>query len=334
MSLIIETLNRIETDEFKNYVPPSLLKNQKKDKPNSKKIYIYLGIFVSLSAPALYLSSLIGNITNENQQIAVATYNETKNQIVPEVNDIPVVPLEAGVNENINYLEKSIKEINRLKISSSVYITVKNSIDKILIPEVVQKQNIKKQPENLDAKFNSFVSMAETSYREGDLENSLKWYKNAYSIKKDSYVLNQILNIYIQKNNWATVNSLISDVKSEDLIYSFLVQLIDKNQTQLAEQILDEKIDTDKNGYLVYLKGLILENKGNTLQAEEFYKKAYDKNRLDPYFAYSYGRILEINKKYSKALKVYLQTKNLNLDNNLKSIIENRISILRGNLVF
>ncbi len=338
MSLIIETLNKMETEEFKNYVPPFFQKESKpKNKIKSKKIYIYIGLFLSLSVPSIYMANLL---ENANQNSIVLETKTIKEEIpVPIAQDISKVSsTEIILDEKteINFLEKDLKQLESLQIPNSVFLSVQYEISKISIPEIAKEKKVKNQenPKNLDLEFNSFVSMADNFYNKNDFENSIKWYQKAYQIKKDEYVLNRLLILNYHQNNSKAVDSLISEIKDEQVVYSFLLNLINDDQIQLAKEILNKKINLDKNGYLLYLNGMILENQGDTKEAEKFYKFAYKKNNADPYLAYSYGRILEINKKFNQALNVYIQTQNLNLNNELKNIVKERISILRGNFVF
>ncbi len=336
MSLIIETLNKMESEEFKSYVPPFFQKDNKIKKKNfPKKAYIYAGLLVSLSFPSLYLANLI---ESSQQNFTEKTIIINKERPVPVAQDISkIYKPEIVFNEKveINFLEKELNQLENLQIPNSVVLSVQNEIAKISIPVISETQKEKRQsPKNLDLEFNSFVSMADNFYNEKDFENSIKWYQKAFQIKKDSYVLNKLLILNYQQKNWANIDALLPELKDEQTIYSFLLNLINDNQITFAKEILDKKINLDKNGYLFYLNGMIFENQGDLLQAENSYKKAFEKNSTDPYLAYSYGRILEINKKYSQALNVYLQTEKLDLDNQLKTIIQQRISILRGSLVF
>ncbi len=336
MSLIIETLNKIEDKGFKNYVPPSLLKSNK-NKTYPKKAFIYIGLFLSISFPTIYLSQYLGDISHT--KVTTTNLNVKEIQPIPIAEDISKIsPVEVVLNKipEINLLEKELNQLDSLNILNSVFHSVNNSIEKLPIPEITNKNTEKHSPfeNNLEFEFNSFVSIAESYLKEKDIQNSIQWYEKAYRLKKDEYVLNQLLNLYLQVNSWETLNSIISKLENEKIIYSFLTQLVNNNQIQLADKIISQKIKFDKNGYLFYLNGIILETKGNTEKAELSYRIAYQKNKADPYLVYSYGRILEINKKYEDALNIYLQAEKLDIDNNLKSIITERISILRGNFVF
>ncbi len=333
MSLIIETLNKMESEEFKSYVPPFFQKdNNIKKKYFPKKAYIYAGLLVSLSFPSLYFANLI---ESSQQNFGERTVIINEERPVPVAQDISKVSKpEIVLNEKveINFLEKELNQLENLQIPNSVVLSVQNEIANISIPKIKMEKS--KSPQNLDLEFNSFVSMADNFYNEKDFENSIKWYQKAFQIKKDNYVLNRLLILNYQQKNWEDINALLPELKDEQTIYSFLLNLINDNQITFAKEILNKKINLDKNGYLFYLNGMIFENEGDLLQAENSYKKAFEKNSTDPYLSYSYGRILEINKKYSQALNIYLQTEKLDLDNQLKTIIQQRISILRGSLVF
>jgi tetratricopeptide (TPR) repeat protein len=338
MSLIIDTLNKVETKEFKNHIPPNLLKKNPNSK-STKKTLIYIGLFFTLSFPTTFLFNQIENLQQDNIKTSTVALNVPETQPVSIAKNTPTFNSDKSnkVTE-INSLEKDLNQLDNLNIPNVVFNSVKENIENLKI-EVKKSKKIKRvlnketTKDNIKFKFNSYISIAENYLKENDIQNSLKWFKKAYQIKKDEYVLLQLLNLYLITNNWKYLNSLLPELKDEKSIYSFLIQLINRNQIENADKILTEKIKFDKNGYLLYVKGLILEDRGDFKKAEKFYKKAYEKNNLDPYLAYSYGRILEINKKYTKALNIYLNTKNLHLDKNLQKTIQQRISILRKNNV-
>ncbi len=334
MSLIIETLNKMETKGIKNQIPPFFQKDFKqKNKVSYKKIYVYVGIFISLSFPSMYISKIIAD---SNQNILNhKDYTVIKNT-APIVMDIPKIENEQFLNEDTETisLEKDLSQLENLNIASSVFLEIQNIVNHTIIPEIKRKTVLKKSQINLDFEFNSFVSIADSFYNQKDFENSIKWYEKALNIKKDEYVITQLLSLYIQKNNFKNVYALLPEIKNEQVAYSVLTELIENNQIQTAKDILDKKINLDKNGYLIYLKGLIAENEKDFAKAEELYKKAFEKNSLDPYLGYSYGRILEINKKYTEALSVYLKIQNLKKDIQLENTVSQRISILRRNIVF
>jgi tetratricopeptide (TPR) repeat protein len=168
--------------------------------------------------------------------------------------------------------------------------------------------------------------LADYYFEKGDFIEALNLYKKAYSIKKDSYVLEKILSIYIYTGQPQKVSKFNKDIKENPILAkSIAIKLLKTKNLNIAEKFIKDNIlnIADKN----LLMGMLYELKRDIDTALTFYEQAFIFNKK-PVYAYSYGRVLEIKGFYRKAIEVYKRAKYD--DSKFYKLIKERIKFLEG----
>jgi len=211
--------------------------------------------------------------------------------------------------------------IDSLDITESEIVSSLAGIDFSLLNEIGKKNTVEYQAayeeedglvekdvslENPDrSKFLSLIWMAEKSYRKGNYQKSIEYYEKAYSIEKNRDVLSNLLILYIHTGNIDRVIKLLELEKNPELTYSTTIEMIDREMYKEAEKIIYRFIPYDRTGNLYYALGYLYELQNKMEKAANNYRKAYSMNPQDQYFAYAYGRILEMTGESEEANKIF-----------------------------
>ncbi len=322
MSALIQALERLEKNKQTSLEDLSVLFIHKRRKKNKSKTKITLLVGLSL-----FISGI--------SAIGINLYKPQENEeqkIVPE----KLIPLEPTP---ILQSESDLKDIPvpvsypvyDLTITEKEIITVLEDIDysfpQVEISSKKTEKNYQKikntEPDNtqLNSKFLSLVWLAESAYKQGNLEESLEYYQKAYSIKKDQDILE---NIILLKVSSGQLESVIRDIEnlSSQKRYNVVLQIIEEGNLDTAQKLLLKFIPYDKDGDMFYLLGYLYELKENYQKALEFYRKAYFKSPQDQYFMYAYARLLEVNGDVDQAQIIFNRLKNIpDLDPDIKHAI-------------
>jgi len=188
-------------------------------------------------------------------------------------------------------------------------------------------QRAKPQPKGSFAKL---VYLADRSFREGNLAESMKYYEQAFSIKEDRKVANNLIVIYTRLGLYDKARDLILKLKDENLAYAYLVELSRSGEYEKAVQEGRRLKDLDRRGKVYFALGYAHEMQGDLEMALKNYKAAYRKNPGDPYIAVNYARLLEATGDLREAFKVYSSLNFASLDPRLKSLVEGRLNYLRS----
>ena len=310
MSLIIQALEKLErTEDNYKELNNFLLKNLKKGTEKEKKRVIILSISaLSLSLLSAFFVNIYSNYQRhalENDKTIISKNSEqtTNSLIIPEE-----VPSNRFNMDSLNITEKEIvSSLAGIDLSLLDEINRKNTVEystsheekKESISENVSLENHNK------SKFLSLVWMAEESYREGDYQKSIEYYEKAYSIEKNRDILSNLLILYIQAGNTDRVIRLLELEKNPELTYSTTIEMIDRGMYREAEKIIYRFIPYDRNGNLYYALGYLYELQNRIEKAVNNYRKAYSMNPQDQYFAYAYGRILEMTGRREEAKEIF-----------------------------
>ncbi len=322
MSTLIQALEKLEKQSTNYKEDLSFLLVRKKNQKNKSnlKVLVLTGISIAIAGftavginlyESIYLNT---NITNKVKETQKPAYTKAPHVINQQQIDIPV-------DIYTDY------PVEKIKISQKEIKVALSDID-FRFPQEKEKPTPKKSDskqiatQNNNSLFLSLVSLAEQSYSNGNLQESLKYYQQAYNIKKDEDILQNIIFLYIQTNQYQKALENISQIQSTDLLYEIILKLIENQQLKLAKQLLFRYIPYDTNGDFLYLAGYLYELNQDYQKALKFYRKAYFKNPKDQYFMYAYGRLLEINNETLQAQKIFNKLRNMpDLDNEIKEAI-------------
>ncbi len=308
MSVLIQALEKIEKEKYKDskeieFIFRTLNKRKNRSK---KKVFLITTAFVG--------SILITGLSLEfyfpkEEKVSISTpiqpvIPETKTAPSTIDNTLKDIPVISSINIedyslSTEEIESALEDIDFTFIKTQIVQDEK---------EYQKYQTIPTQQKNTDqkeAKFLSFVSLAEDEYEKGNLEESLSLYKKAYTIKQEEEILFNIISLDIQLGNIKEVESGLEKLQSKEYLYDIILSLIDTGHLKTAEKQLFRIIPFDSTGDFYYLAGYLFEVKENYHKALEFYRKAYFRNPQDQYFCYAYGRMLEINGFTEEAYKIY-----------------------------
>jgi len=359
MSLIVEALKKLKNKKSLNKeqsletLPPGIETEEKTQKHSfSRKfiLIILLGITTLGALAVLGLAYFINNYYSKLPVVNKQNKQEPK-QIVKKQN---IKPIEDKKTQNV---EKKLKEPNekiqvaKQKPSENTQNVKKQNIkpikdkktqdveEKLKEPPVIKISNTKEvnsikkpktnpvqQQQAKSENFNKLVLLADYYLDKGNLIEALNLYEKAFSLKKDNYVLEKLMYIYIQTGQTNKIDKFINYIKqNQNLVKNIAIKLIKTGYLEFANDFIRNNIlnIADKN----LLMGTVYETKGDINKALTFYKKAFVFNKK-PIYVYAYGRVLEIKGNYKEALKIYKMAKKNN--DEFYKLIQERIKFLEG----
>ncbi len=163
-------------------------------------------------------------------------------------------------------------------------------------------------------KVSYLLYKADYFYNKGDLYKSLELYKKAYKAEKNPQIAINIS--YIEG-----ILGKTPSFYTEKTLYAYSIGAIKSQNDDKLISILEKYKKLSKKGYIDFVLGYL--NEKNPKKALIYYETAFNKNPVNKYFIYAYARILDINKKYKKALHYYKQL--ISCDDNICKYAKIRI---------
>jgi len=189
------------------------------------------------------------------------------------------------------------------------------------------KKNESKRKRRVSDNFYRYYVLGDKYFRQGDLIKSMFYYEKALKLKADLDIVNNLVIIYTKLDEFKKAEKLIENFPDSRVIYAYLIELVKKGWYLRVKNIAEKYKKYDKIGYIPFALGYMYESMGNFKKALEYYRRAYQKNPLNPYFALNYARLLEMNGKYLKAYTIY---RNIKTDNeNIKKLAKSRMKELK-----
>ena len=305
MSVLIQALEKIEKEKYRDSQEIEFIFRtlNKKKNHSKKKVFIITVAFVgSILITGLSLEVYLP----KEEKVSISTSTQTViSETKPVSSTVDITLKDIPIVSSIN--------IEDYSLASEEIEPVLEEIDFTFVQtETIQKEQeyqalptVKEKIDQKESKFLSFVSLAEDEYENGNLEESLSFYKKAYAIKQEEEILFNIISLNIQLGKIKEAKSGLKKLQSKEYLYDIILSLIDTGYLKTAEKQLFRIIPFDSTGDFYYLAGYLFEVKENYRKALEFYRKAYFRNPEDQYFCYAYGRLLEINGYTEEAYKIY-----------------------------
>jgi len=189
------------------------------------------------------------------------------------------------------------------------------------------RKKLRKRKKKIKGSFYEYYVLGDKYFRQGDLIKSMLYYEEALKLKADPDIVNNLVVIYTRLSKFEKAEKLIENFPNSRVVYSYLVELVEKGLYSKARSVARRYIKYDNSGYISFGLGYVYEKLGELKKAMECYKEAYEKDPLNPYFALNYARLLEVSGNYLKAYVVY---RSISTDNeNIKKLAESRIRELK-----
>lgn len=147
---------------------------------------------------------------------------------------------------------------------------------------------------------------ANKAYKSGDESSAMLYYEmllnSGYSTQK---IRNNLCYLYGKRGAWDEAKKIIDKEKyASKLIYAYAYGAVETNQDSFLER-MSQEIMMDKSGRLALLAGHYFEQLQDQRRAASFYKMSYEKNPSDMYNVFAYARSLDMQEKYTEAIKHY-----------------------------
>lgn len=321
MSLLLDVLRRFRTPRRRTSIPPALLKERTK---KGRKGLIFVGGAFGLSAVVAYF--LTNQLLTGFQTPKIGRPAEQVVFSEPETIEELPSPEEQPVIEEPQREEPVIKP-------------EKAEVPKEKVAKVEPKEEIKKITEDIKSKTPSVITLedpttylllADRHFREGNLPKSREYYEKAYSLRKSLKVANNLVVVAVRMGDLKRAEEIVEETKSEKVAYTYLIELSKQNLQEEAVKRGEKYSSLDKKGFISFALGYAYETLGEYGKALENYKRAYDKDPYNPYFAYNYARLLDYTGDYMSAFRIYSKLKGLELDPKIKRAVEERLRQLRA----
>lgn len=177
---------------------------------------------------------------------------------------------------------------------------IKESVKKETPKKNIQTQNSKPQINKPD-----ILQKAKSAYQNGNESEAAIYYEQALSGGfANEEAKNNLCYIYGKNGELSKAKKIIKTQRHQSkFIYSYAYGAVESNQKNYYND-MSEYIEADNNGRLTVLTGYYFEKNNNIQKAEDFYKKAYEKNPTDVYNIYAYARLFDI-KQNTQAISIY-----------------------------
>jgi len=180
--------------------------------------------------------------------------------------------------------------------------------------------------------YNTLVTMADRALKNGEYERAIENYSKALSSKPSPANLVNMLKAMIRKGDMNSVEAELlkfSKIADERVISVTAMEMAQVGQKERGLDLLRNYLGKfDNDGRLYYSAGQIHENAKDYMRAETAYGKAVELLSVEPYYIYSYARMLDINNKYDNAIAQYTKIESLQADENLKKNASARAAVL------
>ncbi len=313
MSLLMDLLKKLGSERTKSSTVYPLLGNQQGKKSVSRKELIVLSVLFLIAMTGTYIIS---------ELFLIEKTPEERNTTPPPVEikkDFP--PLDKK-----NTPEDSVEE--KKEKNSKSKVDKKSQAKKKTENKIKNKEKTLPTKSEKDNTF-SLLLTADTYFKEGKLSESMKYYEKALAINPSEHTVNNLMVIYIRLGLYEKASKLLKKFTTERLVYTYTVEMAKKGSYIQALKTVENFLDIDKTGLIVFTKGYLLDLMGKRKSALENYRKAYEKNPSNPYFVLNYARLLELEGKVEEARKLYIGLRKTDLESSLRKFVEERISLLR-----
>ncbi|WP_457600140.1 tetratricopeptide repeat protein [Hydrogenivirga sp.] len=336
MSLLIDLLRKFRGESRRTSVHPLIMKGSSKGKPLNRKALFALIPLVGLSAVGGYIlvQLLAGGVQPSPPEMRVVNkesvvFREPSGWRKETPRDEKLVAVEsvggkekqAGANR---YKSVHVKEEVKVKEPIRANTREVDPVRKLTeeLKPVKEESGVNRSPQ-MD--FTTLLYLADRSFREGNLQKSAELYEKALNLRVTDSVINNLLVIYARLGRFKRAEELLRRHPKEELVYSYLVELSNSGENELALKASERFLPFDRQGYIHFARGYIYERLGEFSAALREFAKAYEKNPGNPYFAYNYARLLEVSGDYRKAYEVYSRLNTSKLEPNLRSIVLQRL---------
>ncbi|EDP76667.1 tetratricopeptide repeat protein [Hydrogenivirga sp. 128-5-R1-1] len=327
MSLLIDVLRKFKDNARKTSVHPVIAKGKGSGETLKRKAFIFLTPLVLVSAVGAYFLTQLVVGSFEPAPVRQMPIEQLQAK-VPEEPREPLVeepPPKSKPQEVAPEKPKPAPRQVKTRVREPVRSNVNEEPVEKLVGELKEPRPAPKPALNL----NSLLYEADRSFREGDLRRSAELYEKALSLKPLESAVNNLLVTYARLGEFAKAEELLRRFPEERFLYSYLVELTKNGRLNIALKLSKKFLHLDRKGYVHFARGYVYERLGRVGDALAEYRRAYEKNPADPYLAYNYARLLESAGMYREAYRLYEKLKSLELEPNLKDIVERRLRYLK-----
>lgn len=184
--------------------------------------------------------------------------------------------------------------------------------------------------------YNTITATADRALADRNYAKAAEYYRKALSLKPSSANLANLLTAKIGLGDPDSVDGLLKTFRSSVDDRAISAAALEMSRVGYPEKglLLLEKYtgEFDTDGRLYYAAGQVQETRGDTLRAENAYKRASSMFPADPYYAYAYARMLDTNEKYDEAVVQYRKAASLNPDGEIASNAASRASAITAYL--
>ena len=181
--------------------------------------------------------------------------------------------------------------------------------------------------------YNTMLTIADRAYAEGDYEKAITNYSEAMKQRPTQPNLLSLVRSKLGVGDVGSVPGLVSRysyVTDAKGIAAISTAMSDAGyHSQAQELIADYKNDVENPSVLSYTSGLIYENSGKTIEAEQAYADAHREVPADAYYSYAYARAMDINKKYKQAAEQYTALLSMDADAEIKKNASSRAAVIK-----
>lgn len=354
MSLIVDALKRLEGKGKRPKVHPAFLKGTDKTRGNRRYLFLIFSTVFALSALGAYFVSQVfadrmlrsevkleepPKHQEEIQKVQTvspsgSTGVEGMPREVPREKETPPKPVK--VESKSTGAENTLQEVPKEKEPPPKPVVKAKKARKVqtasLSRDTGSEKMLRELPRDKDLSppLPNLLYLADKAFSEGKLTESMGYYEEAFERSKDPKVAKNLLVVYLKLGLQEKARSLISQVKEEEIPYTYLVELVRSGAQEMAVKEGESLKDLDTSGKVLFALGYAYEALGDYERALENYREAYRKNPKDPYIAVNYARLLEATGNLREAYRIYMSLNSPGLDPRIKLLVEERVGYLRG----
>lgn len=193
----------------------------------------------------------------------------------------------------------------RETVAPKIAVASKKKEIKESVKKEIPKKNIQTQYSKPQINKSDILQKAKSAYQNGNESEAAVYYEQALSGGfANEEAKNNLCYIYGKNGDLSKAKKIIKNQRHKSkFIYSYAYGAVESNQQNYYND-MSEYIEADNNGRLTVLSGYYFEKNNDIQKAENFYKKAYEKNPTDVYNIYAYARLFDI-KQNAQAISIY-----------------------------
>lgn len=271
-------------------------------------------------------------VEDNNKQLEqpIVKQKENNNEIMQktESKSVYIDPIQALLPPTVvKKEEEPIVKINNNQQKVNVLLNNKQEVNQNIQPKNINTQsNIVPAQNNYD----NYIKNAITSFNNKDYKMSLSNYLQAYSIKKDQAVAENITTLYVLTDEPTKAIKFVKEnnIKNPQFVGNVIMNLVDKSYRYEANQLITFSRNFQDNGDLAFAEGYYHIKNQNFQKAEIAFNRARNLNPSSPVYSYTYATVIESDGKHKEALEIYRNVLNLNPDEELTQRTKARINAL------